>query len=358
MTALADMQTRALAIPTDDYCEGVLLADRYRLGRVLGKGGMGTVWEARNVLLDLPVAVKMIRPEVRCEEASLRLLAEARMGARVDHPGVVRVLDYGLTRRGDAYLVMEYLCGQSLADLMREQSRLGAALAVQLMLPVIDALRAVHARGIVHRDLKPDNIFLALSAGALQPKLLDFGIATCSDSRVRGVITQGGTVLGSPAYMAPEQARGQKDIDARVDIWSACVVLYELVSGKPAFRGDSCASLISAVAEVSIPPLSDTGGGEAALFCILRRGLSKARQQRYATIAELGDALASWLACRGFKQDIGGVALRPRFRLQSTTHCPRAEQARPLLWSRVRSAVGWTAASSCLMSAGDLWKRR
>ncbi|HEY2734145.1 MAG TPA: serine/threonine-protein kinase, partial [Polyangiales bacterium] len=214
----------------------LVLGGKYRLQSLIGEGGMGSVWRACNLALDMPVALKVLRPEVRGTDGVTRLLREARLEARLQHPGIVRVFDYGETADRCPYVVMELLQGSNLADLAARHGGFTPKTAVSLLMPVLDALRAAHRAGIVHRDLKPENIFIAHAGSHWQPKLLDFGIARLHEASAR--VTLNGSLLGSPAYMAPEQARGLDDVDARADVWSVCVVLYELISGEAAFDAD------------------------------------------------------------------------------------------------------------------------
>jgi serine/threonine-protein kinase len=285
---------------------GSLIGGKYRLESLLGEGGMGAVWHARNVRLDLPVALKLLHPEVRCEDTMTRLLTEARVEAKLCHASIVRVFDYGETERGDAYIVMELLEGSSLGDLLDEHGPLPAEAAVRLLLPIIHGLCAAHRAGIVHRDLKPENIFIAQAGSQLQPKLLDFGIAKLH-GELWAQMTVDGCLLGSPAYMAPEQARGLADVDQRADIWAMCVVLHELISGVNPFAADNQYAVLSAVVEREPPAL--TGPGCATLWPILQRGLIKDRNQRFANACELGEALARWLIEQGEREDACGEPL-------------------------------------------------
>lgn len=294
---------------TADYVAGDLIAEKYRLERPLGEGGMGTVWLATNVTLDTEVAIKLIRAEVQGAEASARLLQEARAAAKLGHRAIVRIFDFGETDSGDPFLVMELLEGESLAQIIDRRRRLSAAHAVQTLLPVIDALSRAHERGIVHRDLKPDNIFVAREAGRVQPKVVDFGIAKLEQRALGKNLTQAGTVLGSPGYMAPEQARGLSDVDARADTWAVCVVLYEAITGQAAFEGDNYNSLMRAIIEAPVAPMMDFSAGDAALWALLERGLKKDRSERWDTVRELGIGLALWLLARGIDRDITGEAL-------------------------------------------------
>src|SRR5215471_18819325 len=182
---------------------------------------MGSVWIAKNVVLDAHVALKLMRADfARVPGAAERMLTEARAAASIHHPAIVQIFDFGRTRDGDPFISMELLDGESLSSTLKRRERLPATKAIQVLLPIADALVVAHARGVVHRDLKPDNVLLArLADGRVQPKILDFGIAKLEASG-SPKLTLDGTVLGSPAYMSPEQARGQSDIDLRVDVWA------------------------------------------------------------------------------------------------------------------------------------------
>lgn len=234
------------------YAPGTVVAGKYRLERVLGQGGMGAVWVVRNLSLDADFALKLIRRDRATEEAAARLLTEAKAAAKLGHPGIVRVFDFGQTEVGDPYLVMELLTGDSLGALIARKKRLEPAVAVQMLLPVAAALSAAHAKGIVHRDLKPDNILLATedSSRKLVPKVLDFGIARVLRDDVERHQTMAGEVLGSPDYMSPEQARGQLDVDHRTDIWTFSVLLYESITGKRPFDGHNYNALIASIVSI------------------------------------------------------------------------------------------------------------
>ncbi len=310
--------SNVLALPEDvtsQHVPGHLIADKYRLTTMLAEGGMGSVWLARHEALDARVAIKLIHPELRGAEAGQRLLAEARIEAQLNHPHIVRVLDYGEAQPGDPFLVMELLDGKTLGQLLRDEVRLPPAMAVQILLPVLDALQCAHEHGAVHCDLKPDNIFLTGDPQHIHPKLIDFGIAKCQEVDAFGFVARG-TVLGSPAYMSPEQARGELDIDARADVWASCIVLYEAISGQAAFDGDTHSKLLHAVMHHEVPQLTEgDNAGAAQLSAILQRGLAKDRTQRFDSMEELGEALACWLASRGVEHDICGTSIARRWRI-------------------------------------------
>ena len=290
------------------YTPAQVIGGKYRLVRVLGQGGMGTVWVARNEALDIDVALKLIRQEDAHPEANERLLREARAAARLGHSSIIRVFDFGATEEGDPFIVMELLSGETIAEALERRGRVSAVRGVQMMLPIADALAAAHEAGIVHRDLKPENIFLARGDGRIQPKILDFGIAKLENKGLSKTITQLGSVMGSPLYMSPEQARGEANLGRETDVWAFCVVLYEAVSGHVPFAGDNYNATMRAIVETEPPPLTDYIAGDAELAAILARGMSKARDDRW-TMRELGRALARWLWNHGVGEDICGTAL-------------------------------------------------
>jgi serine/threonine protein kinase len=289
-----------------EHRAGTVISGKYRLERLLGEGGMGAVWHATNVQLDLPVALKLLHPELRDVDTTARLLTEARVEARLCHPSIVRVFDYGESDYGAAYIVMELLDGATLSDLLELHGTLPPIAAVGLILPIIHGMCEAHAAGVVHRDLKPHNIVVAQTERQLRPTLLDFGIAKLRGEFSR-TLTIEGNLIGSPAYMAPEQARGDTDVDERVDIWALCVVLYELISGISPFDAENQYASLCAVIERE--PFALTGAGCETLWPILARGLAKDRQLRTASAHELGEALARWLIEQGETEDACGDSL-------------------------------------------------
>ncbi len=293
------------------YVSGEVIADKYRLERMLGEGGMGSVWVAKNLPLDIQVALKLIRSDLDNPDAGQRLLTEARAAARLKHPSIVRVFDFGRTRRGDPFIVMELLTGETLGDLLDREGRIAATFAVQLLLPIADALVVAHGKKVIHRDLKPENVFLATSDERLQPKVVDFGIAKferhLSDDERK--LTQAGTVLGSPDYMSPEQARGA-DVDRRSDIWAFCIVLYETITGRVPFEESNYHALLRRIIEDPVKPILDYAAGDVELWAILERGLQKDPADRWQNMRDLGEALALWLFSHGVTEDVYGQSLR------------------------------------------------
>ncbi|MBI5532125.1 MAG: serine/threonine protein kinase [Deltaproteobacteria bacterium] len=293
----------------DRYEAGQVIADKYALVRKLGEGGMGTVWVAHNEALDVHVAVKLIRADRSTPEMEQRLSQEARATAHIDHPAIVRVYDLGKTRAGDPFIVMELLDGENLGELLEREGRMSAVSAVKAVLPVAHALAEAHGKGIVHRDVKPENIFLARATdGRIQPKLLDFGIAKF-ERKEGGRLTQMGAAMGSPLYMAPEQACGE-EADERTDIWAFCVVIYETVTGTCPFGGANYRAQLFSILEGTPPPITSQAAGDAALQAIIERGLQKRPEARWQSMRDLGEALARWLIGLGEAEDLTGTSLR------------------------------------------------
>jgi serine/threonine protein kinase len=243
----------------------VVLAGKLRLLRILGQGGMGVVWAARHLTLDTEVAVKVIRPERVTADPSLRARfeREARATARISHPHVVKIMDYGTVDDAVPFIVMELLPGFSLADLLGRGGRLSLATATSLVEQVGSALECAHAHGIVHRDIKPHNVFITEGSRdhPLSVKVLDFGVAKMladADALDAGAaLTETGLVIGSAPYMSPEQLEGRRDVDARSDLWSLGVIVYEVLTGALPFQGGSFVTVGAAVLKGQYRPASE-----------------------------------------------------------------------------------------------------
>ena len=236
-----------------------VLADKYRIERELGRGGMGIVLSAMHIQLEERVAIKFLLPELAHDPALVaRFLREGRAAIKIRSEHVVRVRDVATLPGGTPYMVMEYLKGKNFEELLEEQGRLPVELAVDHLLQATEALAEAHALGMVHRDLKPANLFLAHRAdGSPCVKVLDFGITKLADSTgaVNLDATKASIVMGSPRYMSPEQMRSTRTIDARADIWALGVILHELITGASPFDGTTMPDLLAAILQDPPPPL-------------------------------------------------------------------------------------------------------
>ena len=224
---------------------GEVLVGKYRLESVLGTGGMGDVYRARNEMMGRPVAIKVLHEELaENEQIVARFLREARATNIVRHPNVVDVLDVGTDDDGVPFIVQELLEGETLSQYLRRRKRLDHEEMVTLMIPVAEAVAHAHVKGVIHRDLKPANIFLARMEGTFgsTPKILDFGISKITTGDDVDM-TSTGMSLGTPTHMSPEQIQGLKSLDARTDVWALGVIIYQLMAGHPPFQADSPGAL-------------------------------------------------------------------------------------------------------------------
>ena len=277
--------TAKLPVPGDT------ILGKYRIVRSVGEGGMGIVFEAENIRLNQKIAIKMVHPEVLKPEFIARFGREARAAAKLKSRHAVRVVDVAETEDGLPFMVMEFLEGHDLATEIESRSKLPVAEAVDYVLEACEAMAEAHTLGIVHRDLKPSNLFLAQESGQRVVKVCDFGISKI-ESDIDLLLTATQTSMGTPVYMSPEQVRSSKKVDARTDVWSLAVILYESIAGRPPFEGNSAASLGAAIVADPAPPLqlqvaSVPSGLEAAIM----KALSKDPQARYASAGDFGRAL-------------------------------------------------------------------
>ncbi len=276
---------------------GTMLDGKYRLDRIIGEGGMGVVYEAMHVRLERPVAVKFLHPQYsQGGETVQRFVREARATSRLQHPNVVQVFDVDVAPEdGSVYMVLELLQGESLAACLERRRVLDPAEVLALLGPVCDALQCAHDAGIVHRDMKPDNVFLSRGPGGrIVPKVLDFGIAKLADASA-GRATSTGAIMGTPLYMAPEQAIGMKEIGPWTDVWSTAVMTYECLAGAPPFDVASDApptAVLIAVVHAPIVPLTHRRPEiPAPLWEALAKGLERDAAARPRTPAAFYEEL-------------------------------------------------------------------
>ncbi len=287
---------------------GQHLADRYQVIERIGGGGMADVYRGRDLWLSRDVAIKVLKPALASEEMCARMLQEGRAAAAIDHAHLLRVLDIGRvgdTReaRGSVYLVTDLLQGSSLAELLRQlpEGRLAWRRALELLLPALEALDLVHQHGYIHRDLKPDNLFIHRRNGVEVLMVLDLGIAKLAPA-LRGddapVPTESGRVLGTPAYMSPEQAGGAP-LDHRTDIYSIAVTLHRMLAGRLPFEvgpGEGPIALMAHHLYDPPPRLAPPEPIPELLADTVLRALSKAPSQRPASMIDFADELRDCLA--------------------------------------------------------------
>jgi eukaryotic-like serine/threonine-protein kinase len=289
---------------------------RYRIVKELGKGSMGVVYQAHDPQIDRSVALKVLRPDrVTSETFRHRFLKEARAVGRLSHPNIVVVFDIG-EDHGTVYISMEFLEGRPLSDLVQEE-RFTEAEALEVGIQVADALDYAHRKGIVHRDIKPSNIIIQPDG---QVKITDFGIAHIDDPEAT-TQTQAGEILGTPAYMSPEQVLGQP-VDGRSDLFSLGVILYELCVGHRPFRGETLATIFRAITnEDPVEPVRENSTVSSPLSQTIMKCLAKGPEQRFPSGKELTDALRT---CQRGPETIQTTGTDAQARRQAPTS--------PLVW--------------------------
>ncbi len=300
---------------------GDVLAGKYRVDCVLGVGGMGVVVAAHHIQLDDKVAIKFMLPEALSNrEAVARFAREARAAVKIKSEHVARVSDVGTLESGAPYMVMEYLEGSDLSAWLEQQGTLPVGQIVEFILQACEALAEAHAYGIVHRDLKPANLFVIRRPdGLLSVKVLDFGISKVAEFNSAGPVasmTTTSALLGSPLYMSPEQMRSSKDVDARSDIWSLGVILYELLAGDSPFAADTMPELVVRVMSAAPPPLRNKRpDAPDGIEAVILKCLEKDRDRRFQTVGELAIALVAFGTSRSKAsvERISGVIRSARY---------------------------------------------
>jgi serine/threonine-protein kinase len=331
-SALSDTHPAvAVAIAVRDTTESlaVALAGKYEIVRKVGEGGMGAVYEARHVKIGKRVAIKVLLEKyVQKADVVARLLQEARLASSIGHENIIDITDVGETADGRTFVVMEFLDGESLHALLIREGSLPPARALPIIRQVASALGAAHEKGVVHRDVKPENVFIVRRADKDFVKVVDFGISKAvkpeHDASSSPRLTTTGMVLGTPLYLSPEQARGEEDLDHRIDVYALGVVLYETLTGEVPFHGANYLSIISQILEKDPAPPSAVRadlGLSSDLDAVVGKAMAKDRARRYPSMAELDADLA---------------------RLESGAH-PRAQTEPPRRRRRWVSVGGWTA---------------
>jgi eukaryotic-like serine/threonine-protein kinase len=284
---------------TDWIRPGELLAGRYRIETVLGEGGMGVVVAATHMQLGKRVAVKILRPQLASdEEQSARFSREAHAGVRLTGEHSVHVLDVGQLEDGTPYMVMEFLVGADLGEVLTQRRKLTPADAVDYILQATEGIAEAHAHGIIHRDVKPQNLFLTHRAdGSPLIKVLDFGLNKDVDNDKS--LTKSRTIFGSPYYMSPEQMKASRDVDARTDIWALGACLYELVVGEPPFEAPTVAELtIKVLQETPVLPHLREPAVPEGLSTVILLCLERDPSRRFPDVRALAAALEPFASAR------------------------------------------------------------
>jgi serine/threonine-protein kinase len=286
-----------------DVQVGEMIAGKYRVGGLLGRGAMGVVVAAENVESGESVAVKLMLPEVAGNrEAIGRFTREARAAGEIKSEHTVRVSDVGMLDSGQGYMVMERLEGQDLRAMLDQRGRLPLEEAAGYLMQALEALAQAHAAGIIHRDLKPGNLFLAKRAdGTSVLKVLDFGISkVISGALPSDPLTHTSALLGTPMYMSPEQMKAAKNLDARSDIWALGVILYELLAGQAPFQGETLPEVCAQIVLDADPPRAREVVPELpeAIDLVIARCLERSLDKRYQSALELAQALAPFAPSR------------------------------------------------------------
>jgi serine/threonine-protein kinase len=277
---------------------GTVVGERYRVLARIGEGGMGAVFRAEHILMKKVVALKLLHAEMgQVEEAARRFEREAQSASRLNHPNIISVTDFGRNHTGELFLVMEFVAGESLAEVLARYGQLDVARACRLAGQILSALEHAHAQKVIHRDLKPANIMLVQSLDARlgeTAKILDFGIAKITESSEgEPTLTKGAMIFGTPSYMSPEQAAGQ-EVDSRSDLYSCGIILYEMLTGKKPFEVEDVVKLMAMQVTAPPPAFARVAPGadiSAPLEAVVMRSLEKERERRYRTAAEFREAL-------------------------------------------------------------------
>src|SRR5215218_4689416 len=282
----------------EDRLIGQVLAGKYRIDDKIDEGGMGCVYRATHVLMEKVIAVKVLHPALAADDKIVaRFTREAKAASRISHPHAINVTDFGESENGIVYLVMEYLRGRTLKDIVRSGGPLTLLRTVEIARQVAGALDAAHAEGVFHRDLKSDNIMLEEATGGDWAKVLDFGIAKIQQTE-RNIhetdpgLTSPNLIIGTPQYMSPEQCSQASDIDTRSDVYSFGVILYEMLAGHVPFTGDSPTAIM--MKHLQEPPpsiLEERKDLPAGVGRVLARALAKRPEDRYQKAGELYEAL-------------------------------------------------------------------
>ncbi len=340
---------------------GTVLGEKYKLLRIIGEGGMGVVYEGEHVRMGQRVAIKMLLPET-IDQADVvkRFDREARAAARLKSRHAARVTDVDHTPDGLPYMVMELLHGSDLGDILADRIKLPGTEAVDYMLQACAAIIEAHDLGIVHRDLKPANLFLSDGPDGQIVKLLDFGISKVTGETSK--LTSAESMMGTPLYMSPEQIRSARDVDARTDVWSLGVILYELLSGDAPFTGTTT-QVAAAIVTDDVPPILTAHGVSPQLQAVVLRALTKDRNTRTQSARDFAAALLPFAlpsstgaqaiegALRSSVGAVAGASLAPPPSRSASTLNPTTEKKLSARSATSRVAMGLVIGASALAAA-------
>lgn len=280
----------------DDPLIGITIAEKYSIDRLIGKGGMGAVYEGRHLLLDRPVAIKVLHKNMSADErAAARFIREAKASAKIEHPNAVTIHDFGLLADGSAYLVMEFIRGESLRHILMQKGKVSLEQAIDWITQVCNVVEAAHQQGIIHRDLKPENVMLKESPdGSSMVKVVDFGLAKLVSSGTEHMpnLTQTGEVLGTPHYMAPEYYEGE-EIDKRADIYAIGIIFYELLTGVTPFYGSMQSIIGGHLFKDPKPLFEEDPNIDPHINEIVQMALRKKRDERTSSASDFAQNLKS-----------------------------------------------------------------
>ena len=311
--------------PKQNTRAGEILGGKYRVLRFIAEGGMAAVYEAQHLVVKRRFAVKVLRADFsQRREILQRFQREAETAGRLESENIAAAVDFGIANDGSPFIVMEYLVGESLDAMLARERSLPIGRAADLCVQACKGVYAAHSAGIIHRDLKPQNLFVCRREdGTDLLKVLDFGIAKLEATEAQSAATRTGMVLGTPSYMSPEQARGDRDVDHRIDVYGLGAVLYELLSGQKPHPGESHNAILHHITTQPAFPLADLAPAlPHALVEIVHRALAPHPRDRFSSAKDFGEALAPYARREVWPEASSAALPRPNEEAASTLVAP------------------------------------